>query len=289
MSQGKLMLRLTSARLPSLTSRLGGSCLRPLVFAGVPPRELQRRACSSRPSAGAGAAGAAGSGDAKESSASSGEVPPSDAELRMRVLESAMLEVPAQGWTTEALTAGAAACGLSPMAHGLVLRGPIELVEHFHAKSDADLTAEMAERREELAGLEVHNRLLVAMQARLLKVGPYRPSWAQALSLRALPANLPNTLRDAHATAALLLDACGEDAKLPLLPGVIDPHVKMMSIGAIYGAAELHLLTDGSADMGDTWTFLEKEVEALKTMASGAGNLPDISPGGLVMSLLMRR
>jgi ubiquinone biosynthesis protein COQ9 len=259
----------------------------------VVPSELQRRAYGSK---------APIDGDAVaegESKAAAGEAagvpqtekraPLTDAELRARVLESALLEVATQGWTTGALAAGAAACGLSPMAHGLVLRGPIELVEHFHIKCDSEVSAELAARREELAGLEVHNRLLVAMQARLLKVGTYRSSWAQALALRALPANLPNTLRDAHATAVLLLDACGEDAKVPLLPGAVDPYVKLMSIGAIYGAAELHLLTDSSADLSDTWTFLEREVEALRTMARGTTSLPDISPSGLVLSLLMRR
>ena len=54
----------------------------------------------------------------------------------------------------------------------------------------------MSERREELHALEVHNRLLVAMQARLQMVAPHASTWPQALALRALPANLPNTLRD---------------------------------------------------------------------------------------------
>ena len=280
----RVFLASQQARAPMLASRLAAGRAR-LACASF---ELQRRSLSTRPPPdGAGVTTAGEAADAPPSD--DGQAPPSDAELRARVLESALLEVGTQGWTTEALTAGAAACGLSPMAQGLVLRGPIELVEHFHAKCDRELTAEMGGRQEELAGLEVHNRLLVAMQARLLKVGPYRSSWAQALALRALPANLPNTLRDAHATAALLLDACGDDAKAPLLPGAVDPHVKMMSIGAIYGAAELHLLTDSSAELSDTWAFVEREVEAVRTMAKGTAAMPDISPSGLVLSLLMRR
>ena len=220
------------------------------------------------------------------SEASSG---PTDAELRLRVLEAALLEVPAQGWTTEALSSGATACGLSPMAHGLLPRGPVELVEFFSAQCDGELSAQMEERAEELVALEVHNRLLVAMQARLKLVAPHRTSWPQALALRALPTNLPNTLRDAHSLASLLLDTCGEDAKVPLLPSVVDPHVKVLSIGAIYGAAELHMLTDSSPDLSDTWTFLEREVDTVRTMADKGARMPDISPAGLIMSLLMRK
>ena len=214
---------------------------------------------------------------------------PSDHELRVRVLETALLEVPSLGWSAESLSAGAVACGLSPVAHGLLPRGPVELVEFFSGKCDRDLSEQMEARHEELAALEVHNRLLVAMQERLRLVEPYRASWPQALALRALPTNLPNTLRDAHSLASLLLDTCGEDAKVPLLPHAVDPHVKMMSIGAIYGAAELHMLTDSSPGLNDTWTFLEREVDALRTMASTTNRMPDISPAALLVNLLMRK
>jgi ubiquinone biosynthesis protein COQ9 len=193
------------------------------------------------------------------------------------------------GWTTDALTAGAATSGLSPMAHGLLPRGPIELVEHFSASCDAKLAGELAERTAEMAELEVHNRLLVAMQIRLRMIEPYASSWPQALALRALPVNLPSTLRDAHALSSQLLDACGDDVKAPLMPPPIDPLVKLMSVGAIYGAAELHLLTDRSPDLADTWVFLEREVATLRTMAHAKSQLPDISPVGLMMSLLMSR
>ena len=212
---------------------------------------------------------------------------PTDAELRLRVLEAAMLEVPQLGWTTDALTAGAAACELSPMAHGLLPRGPIELVEHFSSVCDAKLSEELSERADELAMLEVHNRLLVAMQARLRMIAPHATTWPQALALRALPANLQHTLGSAHSLASQLLDACGEDAKTPLLPVPVDPLVKLVSIGAIYGAAELHLLTDRSPELSDTWIFVEREVEALKTMANAKSKLPDLSPAGVMLSLFM--
>jgi len=213
---------------------------------------------------------------------------PNDEVMRGRVLEAAMRQVDRHGWTVSAITAGAAACGLSPMAHGLLPRGPIELVEHFSATCDAKLAAELHERAAELEGLEVHNRLLVAMQARLRMMAPYSATWPQALALRALPANLPNTLRDGHSLAQQLLDACGEDGRTPLVPQPIDPLVKAMSVGAIYGAAELHLLTDRSPELSDTWTFVEREVNALRSVANVKSRLSDLSPANLILSLLAR-
>ena len=268
-------------------------------------------------------AAASGAEAAEEEESASDD--PTD--TRGRVLEAAMLQVPEHGWSMDALTAGAAACGLSPQAHGLLPRGPVELVEHFCAACDEKLATEMSERATELEGLEAHNRLLVAMQTRLRMVAPYATSWPQALALRALPNNLPNTLGDGHRLATLLLTACGEDARAPLVPQPIDPMVKIMSvsaprgaaasereaardrrprprartptrggvatharaqIGAIYGAAELHLLTDRSAELTDTWTFVEREVEALRSVASAKSQLPDLSPANLILSLLTR-
>lgn len=214
---------------------------------------------------------------------------PSDAELRTRLLEKALLEVPAAGWSVDALTAGATACGLSPMAHGLLPRGPVELVEFFSAKCDGALAADMAARADELRPLEPHNRLLVAMRARLQMVAPYAPTWSQALALRALPANLPHSLRDGHALASLLLEVAGEGASEPLLPTPIDPHVKALGIGAAYGAAELYLLTDASPDLSDTWAFLEREVDALHMLANAKRSMPDLSLAALVLAALARR
>ena len=54
--------------------------------------------------------------------------------LKRKMLEAALEAVPEHGWTVSALSAGAVACGLSPAAHGMAPRGPIELVRHFNEK-----------------------------------------------------------------------------------------------------------------------------------------------------------
>lgn len=199
-----------------------------------------------------------------------------------------MLHVPKTGWTVDSLTAGAASCGLSPMAHGLLQAGPIELVEHFSASCNERLTTEMSKRATELEGLEVHNRLIVAMQVRLRMVAPYAATWPQALALRTVPANLPRTMQDGHDVALQLLDACGAEAREPIVPQPIDPIAKVVAVAAIYGAAELHLTTDGSPEFSDTWTFVEREVEALTSLISMHSRLPDLSPASLVLAYLSR-
>ncbi|KAL1526747.1 hypothetical protein AB1Y20_015443 [Prymnesium parvum] len=192
--------------------------------------------------------------------------PPDDSELRRRVLEAALEAVPSKGWSVAALSHGAVACGLSPMAHGLCPRGPIELVEHFSAECDAKLQAELLARSEELKELEVHNRLQLAIQSRLKMVAPYSSNWAQALALRALPANIPQSINDARSLASVLIQACGEDAQAPLFPAGVDTHVKQMGVSAVYGSAELYMLTDKSEGHTDTWRFVEQQVQTLNSV-----------------------
>ena len=55
---------------------------------------------------------------------------PTEAEVRLAVLDAALLHVPEKGWSTEALAFGAESAGYPAMTHGVFTRGPIELVEY---------------------------------------------------------------------------------------------------------------------------------------------------------------
>jgi len=210
----------------------------------------------------------------------------SEAAQRARLLEAAMQLVPEKGWTVDALSSAAVGLGLSPAAHGILARGPVELVEHFVSGCDAALAKELQERHEELAELEIQNRLLLAMQSRLQMLEPHVDTWSQALALRTLPTNLPTTLHSAHALASTFLEACGGDAQSPLAPALVDPHLKRVAIGAIYGAAELYMLTDKSPGFSDTFLFVEREVSSLHSVAGVARQLQAYSPANLLMTLL---
>ena len=297
--------------------------LAPLSRVGLarfpPPRPLPARAlfhcrtlCTAPPGASEppkDARGAPGPEGAKEDL--------SEAAQRARLLEAAMQLVPEKGWTVDALSSAAVGLGLSPAAHGILARGPVELVEHFVSGCDAALAKELQERHEELAELEIQNRLLLAMQSRLQMLEPHVDTWSQAgrdgrparrpprtppspkgagthlsppprqaLALRTLPTNLPTTLHSAHALASTFLEACGGDAQSPLAPALVDPHLKRVAIGAIYGAAELYMLTDKSPGFSDTFLFVEREVSSLHSVAGVARQLQAYSPANLLMTLL---
>jgi ubiquinone biosynthesis protein COQ9 len=113
-------------------------------------------------------------------------------------------------------------------------------------------------------------------------------SW-QALALRALPSNLPESLADAAVLSELLLSACGADAEVQLAPALLDSHLKRASVAAVYGAAELYLLTDQSPGFTDTSTFLERQVAALQHAVNASAAMRSFNPMAMLAMLAPRK
>lgn len=65
------------------------------------------------------------------------------AATRVAVLEAALAQVSTHGWSHEAIAAGVREVGLPSVAHGLVHRGPVEVVEHFVAKANRSMSASL--------------------------------------------------------------------------------------------------------------------------------------------------
>jgi ubiquinone biosynthesis protein COQ9 len=68
-----------------------------------------------------------------------------EAELRASILAAALKHVPARGWSTDALAAGASDVGLSPSAHAIVSGGPADLVAHFQHSADQRLRERLSQ------------------------------------------------------------------------------------------------------------------------------------------------
>ena len=81
-------------------------------------------------------------GEAAEEEEEEGE---GESSLRTRVLEAALLHVPEQGWTEEALARGADDVELSIAAAGMFPGGPTELVRHFVDSQNKRLAKELPE------------------------------------------------------------------------------------------------------------------------------------------------
>ena len=55
------------------------------------------------------------------------------------ILNASLQHVPEHGWSTTAIECGAVSLGLPGVAHGVISRGGVELVEHFEAQCNSRL------------------------------------------------------------------------------------------------------------------------------------------------------
>ena len=107
--------------------------------------------------------------------------------MRLRLLDAALEYTDAHGWTVDALIEGAVAIGLSPQAHGIALRGPVELVEHAVHTMDREFAASAPEKVSEMLSMEedptLANALAVAAKLRMQLIVPRLERWPQAMAL----------------------------------------------------------------------------------------------------------
>ena len=169
------------------------------------------------------------------------------------ILDEALLHVPQHGWTTQAIVMGVKAQGLSPSAHGIFPRGPIELVEHFQEKCHIEWVDDLAKMPRE--GLSVTAVIGEALAMRLLMNRDVISQWPQAIAMQALPSNASSAIT----TLARTCDtACNLGGPAPIDAAWFG---KRITLGAIYMSAELYMLTDYSEDFADTRDFFQRQVD----------------------------
>jgi ubiquinone biosynthesis protein COQ9 len=176
---------------------------------------------------------------------------------------------PSLGWTDAALAAGAADAGLSRGAAALPPRGPADLVLHFISGANDEWRGILKKRARTLSALPTPtDRLAAALRWRLELVTPHAASWPAAL---ALLATTPGAGPAAATLLAGMVDdawhAAGDDA------AGADWYAKRAAAGAAYGAAELHMVADGSPGFEETWAFLERRVRDADAAGRAVGGL----------------
>jgi len=215
-------------------------------LAPPPPRRAAAAASSAAAAAAAPLSGGGGGGGDDES-------------VRLAILDAALGFVGEEGWSAEALAAGAQSLGLRAASAGAFPRGPVELAWHAMRRGNEAMSramqADAADAALDWPRLPANERLFRGLRARLRHTAPLARSWPQAMALGARPQALPETLR----LLAVMADECW------FLAGDRSASLHWYSRRAVlvgvFVAAEAHMLTDRSAGLEDTWAFLRRRIE----------------------------
>ncbi|KAK9705655.1 hypothetical protein RND81_07G074000 [Saponaria officinalis] len=174
-------------------------------------------------------------------------------EEQSRVLQASLRHVNRLGWGEAAMMAGAREVGVSPSIVGSFPRKEAALVEYFMDECLENLI-DIIESSEDLKNLIPSERIAKLLKTRLEMQAPYIVKWPQALSIQALPANVPTSFKQRAALVDEIWHVAGDESS------DLDWYAKRTVLGGIYSTTEIYMLTDKSPDFRDTWAFLNSRI-----------------------------
>ncbi|XP_064192000.1 ubiquinone biosynthesis protein COQ9-B, mitochondrial-like isoform X1 [Anguilla rostrata] len=252
-----------------------------------------------------------------DQSGEEGEDYETEEQLQVRILTAALDFVPQHGWSVEAISAGAESLGLSSASAGMFTNGAGDLILHFVAQCNSQLTESLAEEHNQIQMGRAEPKdtaqfLRDAVEARLRMLIPYIDTWPQAMSILLLPHNIPDSLKHlstliddiwyyagdrstdvsvsksaSKSSSSNFIFSPGHQRLHSIRPGSskLNWYTRRAALTGIYNTTELVMLQDSSPDFQDTWAFLSNRIQDMMNMADTAKQVQ--STGEAVVQGLM--
>lgn len=158
------------------------------------------------------------------------------------------------GWTQKAVESAAAQVGVDPAQARLAMpKTAAGLVEVYIHGVDRAIEGWAAG-----AGLEkmkIREKIRALVWQRLQVMGPAREAVRTALSILAMPQNLPLAMRLSWSTADLMWRLAGDTST------DFNHYTKRMTLGAVYASTTLAWLDDQSEGWGESAAFLDRRID----------------------------
>lgn len=158
------------------------------------------------------------------------------------------------GWRPAAVDSAADEAGVDPGIARLAFPGgAIDMIDAWFASIDTGMAEALPV--EKLATMKVRARIRALIMARLDIVRPDREALRRALSILAMPLNLPKAARLGWRSADLMWRLAGDTAT------DYNHYSKRVTLSAVYGSTILAFLDDESADFQETEAFLDRRID----------------------------
>lgn len=172
---------------------------------------------------------------------------------RDTLLMAVLRDVPFDGWSGGVIAAAGGRLGIDAAeAATLFPGGGRDAVAAFSRWADRAMLAALAER--DLTAMKVRERISGAARARLAVLEPHREAVRRALTLLALPHNMPLGLRLLYETVDQMWYAAGDTAT------DFNFYTKRGLLAGVYAATTLYWLDDRSPGAADTHAFLDRRL-----------------------------
>ena len=170
--------------------------------------------------------------------------------LALSVGENAVFD----GWTAKAVESAAAQLGIDAAQARLAFpkRKPA-MIDAYVQAVDREMERRLPPAK--LAKMKIRERIRALVWARLEIMGPAREAVRSALSILAMPQNVPLATRIAWRSADLMWRLAGDTST------DFNHYTKRMTLGAVYGSTLVAWLDDSSEAWSDAAAFLDRRID----------------------------
>jgi ubiquinone biosynthesis protein COQ9 len=169
--------------------------------------------------------------------------------LALAVGENAVFD----GWTSKAVESAAVQLGVDPAQARLAFpKDAPHMIEAWIAGVDAAMEAQFTPKK--IAAMRVRDRIRALIWYRLEVMAPSREAVRTALSIFAMPQNVPLALRIGWRSADLMWRVAGDTAT------DYNHYTKRMILSGVYGSTLLAWLDDQSEGWMETGAFLDRRL-----------------------------
>jgi len=170
--------------------------------------------------------------------------------LALAVGENAVFD----GWTRSAVDSAAAQLGVDPAQARLAFpKDQAEMIDAYIQGVDRELEKRLPAQK--LRGMKIRQKIRILVWTRLEIMGPAREAVRRALSILAMPQNVPLGLRVGWRSADLMWRLAGDTST------DFNHYTKRMTLGAVYGSTLLAWIDDGSEGWSETAAFLDRRID----------------------------
>jgi len=181
---------------------------------------------------------------------------------RDQLVEAMLAHVPFDGWSRQALNAGAVTVGDDETVARMAFPGGLaEVADHFAGWSDRRMLAALAEL--DLDAMRIRERIHACVKTRLAMNAAHREAMRRLLSFLALPQNAGLAAKITWRTCSVMWYAAGDTST------DWNHYSKRGLLATVYSSTILYWMSDDGDETGDfpeTWDFLERRIDdVLKT------------------------
>jgi ubiquinone biosynthesis protein COQ9 len=170
------------------------------------------------------------------------------------IITASLMHIPFDGWSREALQAGAVDAGVDPDQVDVCFPGgALDAVVAYVTIADAEMLAAFTALADQPD--KVHLMIRTMILIRLEQAAMHKEAVRRALTILALPVNAAQSARTLYRTVDLMWRAAGQqDTDFSF-------YTKRASLAAVYSATLLAWLADTNGDMAETEAFLDRRLK----------------------------